>query len=40
MKALVLESKGELSYTDVREPEPVWERSVLVRVAATGICGT
>lgn len=40
MKAMVLESEGKLTYTDVPEPEPVGERSVLVRIGAVGVCGS
>jgi L-iditol 2-dehydrogenase/galactitol-1-phosphate 5-dehydrogenase len=40
MKALLLEGKDRLVYTDVPEPEPVGERTVLVRVAAVGVCGS
>lgn len=40
MKALVLQGKGQLSYTEVDEPAQVGERAVLVRVAAAGICGS
>jgi L-iditol 2-dehydrogenase len=40
MKALVLEAKGRLVYTDVPEPTPVGERPVLVRIAAVGVCGS
>ena len=40
MKALLLEGKDQLVYTDVPEPEPVGERPVLVRVAAVSVCGS
>jgi len=40
MKALVLESKGVLTYKEVTEPEPFGENPVLVRVAAVGVCGS
>jgi L-iditol 2-dehydrogenase/galactitol-1-phosphate 5-dehydrogenase len=40
MKALVLESKHKLVFTDVPEPEPFGEKPVLVRVAAVGVCGS
>lgn len=40
MKAVVLRDIGVLDYTDVPEPEPVGDRSVLVRVAAVGVCGS
>jgi L-iditol 2-dehydrogenase len=40
MKAMVLESEGKLSYTDVPEPEPVGDRPVLVRIGAVGVCGS
>ena len=40
MKAMVLEDKGQLTYTDVPEPEVIGPRPVLVRVAAVGVCGT
>ena len=39
MKAAVIASKGVVEYGDVPEPEP-GPRDVLVKVAATGICGT
>lgn len=40
MKALVLEGKNRLLYTDVPEPQPVGSRPVLVRIAAVGVCGS
>jgi len=40
MKAVVLEDKGRMVYTDVAEPEPFGDRPVLVRFAAVGICGS
>lgn len=40
MKAMVLESPGKLTYTDVPEPQQVGERPVLVRVGAVGVCGS
>lgn len=40
MKALVLESQGHMTYTDVPEPGRVGERSILVRIAAVGVCGS
>ncbi len=40
MKAMVLESQGQLTYKDVPEPEQVGSRPVLVRVAAVGVCGS
>ncbi|MFN8499141.1 MAG: galactitol-1-phosphate 5-dehydrogenase [Anaerolineae bacterium] len=40
MKAMVLEDKGQLTYTDVPEPEVVGPRPVLVRIAAVGVCGS
>jgi len=40
MKAVVLERRGALTYTDVAEPEPFGERPVLLRVAAVGVCGS
>lgn len=40
MKAMVLESEGKLTYTDVPEPQPVGERPVLVRIGAVGVCGS
>lgn len=40
MKAAVLESDGVLTYTDVPDPVPVGDRSVLVRVGGVGVCGS
>ena len=40
MKAMVLESQGQLTYKDVAEPERVGARPVLVRIAAVGVCGS
>ncbi|MGW0513692.1 galactitol-1-phosphate 5-dehydrogenase [Streptomyces olivaceoviridis] len=40
MKAAVLESPGVLTWTDVPEPKPVGDRSVLVRVGGVGVCGS
>jgi len=40
MKALLLQAKHTLVYTDVPEPEPFGIRPVLVRVAAVGVCGS
>jgi len=40
MKAVVLEGKGRMVYTDVAEPERFGDRPVLVRVAAVGVCGS
>ncbi|WP_353946563.1 galactitol-1-phosphate 5-dehydrogenase [Streptomyces sp. HUAS MG91] len=40
MKAAVLKSLEEMVHTDVSEPEPVGDRSVLVRVGAVGVCGS
>jgi L-iditol 2-dehydrogenase/galactitol-1-phosphate 5-dehydrogenase len=40
MKALLLESKGKLIYTDIPEPEPFGDKPVLVRIAAVGVCGS
>ncbi|MEZ4768930.1 MAG: galactitol-1-phosphate 5-dehydrogenase [Caldilineales bacterium] len=40
MKAMVLESQGQLTYKDVPEPERVGSRPVLVRIAAVGVCGS
>jgi len=40
MKAVVLEGKAKMVYTDVPEPEPFGDRPVLVRVAAVGVCGS
>jgi L-iditol 2-dehydrogenase/galactitol-1-phosphate 5-dehydrogenase len=40
MKAMVLESPGQLTYADVPEPERVGSRPVLVRIAAVGVCGS
>ncbi|MFK4149262.1 galactitol-1-phosphate 5-dehydrogenase [Streptomyces sp. NPDC004065] len=40
MKAAVLQSPGVLNWTDVPDPEPVGDRSVLVRVGAVGVCGS
>src|ERR1700734_3721965 len=39
MRAAVIESVGQVTVTDVPEPEP-GPRDVLVQVAACGICGT
>ncbi len=40
MKAMVLESPGQLIYKDVPDPERVGSRPVLVRIAAVGVCGS
>lgn len=40
MKALVLESKGQMTYKDVQEPEKVGIKPVLLKIAAAGICGS
>jgi L-iditol 2-dehydrogenase len=40
MKALVLETPGHMIYTDIPEPVRVGTRSVLVRIAAVGVCGS
>ncbi len=40
MKAMVLESQGQLTYKDVPEPERVGSRPVQLRVAAVGVCGS
>jgi L-iditol 2-dehydrogenase len=40
MKAAVLREQGVISVTDVPEPRPVGDRSVLLRVGAVGVCGS
>jgi L-iditol 2-dehydrogenase len=40
MKALLLQAKDQMVYTDVPEPLTVADRPVLVRVAAVGVCGS
>ncbi len=40
MKALVLKEKGVLEYTDAPQPVNVIDSDVLVRVKASGICGS
>jgi L-iditol 2-dehydrogenase/galactitol-1-phosphate 5-dehydrogenase len=40
MKAMVLESQGQLTYKDVPEPLRVGSRPVLLRIAAVGVCGS
>ena len=40
MKAAVLQSQGVMAYTDVPDPAPVGERSVLVRIGGVGVCGS
>jgi len=40
MKALVLHENKKLIYTDVPDPEKPGEEWVLIKVAATGICGS
>jgi L-iditol 2-dehydrogenase len=40
MKALLLESKHALVYTDIPNPQPFGIRPVLVRIAAVGVCGS
>ena len=40
MKAMVLDSPGQLTTKDVPEPERVGARPVLVRIAAVGVCGS
>jgi L-iditol 2-dehydrogenase len=40
MKAAVLEAPNRLAYKEIPDPEPVGERSVLVRVGGVGVCGS
>lgn len=40
MKALVLKSNAHLEYREVSTPEPLTEKSYLIRVKACGICGS
>jgi L-iditol 2-dehydrogenase len=40
MKAAVLEAPNRLAYKEIADPEPVGERSVLVRVGGVGVCGS
>ncbi len=40
MKALVLQEKGVLEYTDVPQPAKVTDSDILVRVKASGMCGS
>lgn len=40
MKALVLENKEKIAYKEIEGPEKVGQNSVLVKVAAAGVCGS
>lgn len=40
MKALILESNKSLAYQEVKMPTPIRDKAILVRVKASGICGS
>ncbi|GLW61904.1 galactitol-1-phosphate 5-dehydrogenase [Actinomadura rubrobrunea] len=40
MKAAVLREQGVIAFTEVPEPSPVGDRSVLLRIGAVGVCGS